>query len=430
MMALSSDTEFLDELKTRARGYTATLLPISFQPAVGGLVQCPKPEKNIAAYDAPRLQQSLIFVETVLAKPDITPRSETFYELFKQSIKDAMRTKGSEETQVKAAEWVAKLEYLANSNDFLAFNLSPDQQMLRDEILKLRELQYLVRYRDYIKVLPNKVPAHASENSMKYWQLISGKHQWTDVSANIREEERREKEARRKGQEWIGKYDSIRTAIGIACDDLGIDEQEVLWAIHNYAKHNEVAHNDFEKLKGSGDFVRLAHTLYADLHDLRCTFSSFDPDNDIGKLESFIQQEIDWCFDVRDPDDCKSWIFKDQLFQFYKQAQGHAQKPTKREEKEQNKEEAKAQSEAKKARSVAASKGEPSARGQKRMASTEVPRGEEGEAERRRMKIDKLLKTKTNLKKQLANVIKGLEEMTEEPSESQKGKGKVPSTRA
>ena len=421
MMASSPDTEYLDELKihkTRARGDTATLLPTSFQPAVGGLVQCPKPEKDIAAYDVPRLQQSLIFVETVLAKRDITPRSETFYELFKESIKDAMRTKGSQETQVKAAEWVAKFEFLANSNDFLVFRLSPDQQILQDEILKLRELQYLLRYGDYMKVLPNKVRAYASEHSTKNWQLISGKHQWTDVSANIRKEEEKEKEAQRKGQEWIGKFDSVRIAIGIACDDLGVDEQEVVWAIHNYAKRNEVAHNDFEKLKGSGDFVRLAHTLYADLHDLRCTFSSFDPENDIGKLESFIQQEIDWCFDVRDPDDCKSWVIKDQLFRFYQQAQVHAQKPTKREEKEKTKEEAKAQSEAKKARSVAASKGEPSARGQKRMASTEVPRGEEEEAGRRRTKMENLLKTKIKLKNQLENVIKGLEEMSKEPSES------------
>ena len=340
MMALSPDTGLLDELKTRARGDTATLLPASFQPDVGGLVQCPKPEKNFTAYDVPRLQQSLIFVETVLAKRNRIPRSEAFYELFKQSIKDAMRTKGSEETKVKAAEWVAKLEYLANTNDFLVSRLSPDQQLLQDDILKLRELQYLLRYGDYMKVLPNVVPTHASKNATMNWQLISGKHNWTDVSANIRKEEEREKEAQRKGQEWIGKYDSLRLAITIACKDLGIDEQEVLWAIHSYAKGDEVAHNGFEKLKGSGDFKRLAHTLYADLHDLRCTFSSFDPEIDLRKLENFIRQEIDWCFDVRDPDDCKTWIIKYQLFQFYRQVTEHAPKPTKREE--QGKEEAKA----------------------------------------------------------------------------------------
>ena len=44
---------------------------------------------------------------------------------------------------------------------------------------------------------------------------------------------------------------------------------------------------------GAGNFVTLAQTLQADLHDLGCTFSSFDPQNDIGKLESFIQEEID-----------------------------------------------------------------------------------------------------------------------------------------
>jgi hypothetical protein len=84
-MSSSSNAKSFDDLqasRTRARGDTKFLLPSNFEVNIDGLPECPKPEASLSDYSAPRLQKSLIFVENVLAKQDITPRQEHFYQLF------------------------------------------------------------------------------------------------------------------------------------------------------------------------------------------------------------------------------------------------------------------------------------------------------------------------------------------------------------
>jgi hypothetical protein len=149
---------------------------------IEGLHKCPKPEASLSDYNAPRLQKSLMFVEKVLAKRDITPRQEHFYQLFKIGLKDALQTDGSKKSHKGAAECVAKFEFLATSNHFLAFNMSEEKRTMQSNVLELRRLQYYARYGDYLKVLPNKIRAHAREAGIHNWQLIVGKHLWTDIS--------------------------------------------------------------------------------------------------------------------------------------------------------------------------------------------------------------------------------------------------------
>ncbi|MCJ1476161.1 hypothetical protein MMC13_004826 [Lambiella insularis] len=288
-------------------------------------------------------------------------------------------------------------EFLATENSFLTFKLNGEQQRMQQNILELRELQYFSRYGDYLKILPSRV----------------AKHHWTDISANIRREEEREKIARLNGDDSYVNHD-VRMAVRIACHDLGVDEKIVFWAIHGYAERNQASHSDIETLKRLGDFQKLAKTFYADLHDLRCTFSSYYFEESNARLESLIKEELHWCFDMDDMDDPKSWVATRQLMEFYQAAKAALKKSTNGEQKEVSKEQAKTLVEAKKQRLIAASKGEDAKKGQKRMASTEVPRDSEAELKSKRVIMENLLRTQVKLETQLENVEKAVERMREE----------------
>lgn len=266
---------------------------------------------------------------------------------------------------------------------------------MEDQLLKLRELQYHVRYGDHLKTIPTRLPIHASKNKLENSRLLSGNNYWFDIAENLKVEQATKEEAIRKGS-VLDDYELDTTvAVITACWDLGISKELAVWSIMEYGDRNLQVHRDLLDLRSEGKFPLLAKILCADRNDLDSTFSELKSETDLSSLRTIIQTEIDTWFDTSDnPDHPDEWIPTTALRQFRKDALDRVTKPSKQELKH---------SEEKLARQSAASQADSSTAGKKRMASTEELRlSEKGESKtRQRLRS---LATKCKLDKELRRI--------------------------
>lgn len=414
---MSSPTKTFAELqvtKSRQRGDTTSLLPSSYDSNSDVIPEIPVPEASPSLYTRERLQQSLVYAERCLKRRDISPRSELFMQLYKEELKDALKAETTEQRENHAMMVMAE-ERLIQDKGFLQPLKSAKSAELEDQLLQLRELGYLVRYGDYMKIIPTRLRLHASKHKSENWQSISGSIYWSRIAVTLREEEEAREEAVRVGSELSKLSMPTTAAVYVACADLGISEEFALWSIEEYGTRNRKVHRDLDDLKREGEFPLLASTLWADRNELSSTFSSIKSETDITHLKAIIQSEIDtWFEDTSDqPNHPASWAPSPALRQFYKDAVQKANKPSKDEVKRANIARSQGMSEEKATRRKEASIGTSSLAGKKRIASTEEPRGSERERqertrERTRQQRYKLLAQKCKLEDDMKRVNREL----------------------
>lgn len=321
---MSSPTNSLAELqvkKSRKRGDTTSLLPSSYDPNTDSIPELPVPEASSSLYTRERLQQSLVYAERCLKCRDISPRSELFMQLYKEELKDALKAETTEQREYHAMMVMAE-ERLIQDKGFLQPLKSTQRAELEDELLQLRELQYLVRYGDYMKIIPTRIRLDASKQKSRNWQLISGSNYWSRISTTLESEEAARKEAVRVGSDLSKLKRPTTAAVYVACADLGISEELAVWSIHEYGTRNRAAHRNLEDLKKEGEFHLLARILCADREELSSTFSMIKSKTDIRLLRAIIQSEIDTWFDYTSdfPNHPATWVPSAALRQFFKDA--------------------------------------------------------------------------------------------------------------
>ncbi len=393
--------------KNRGRSDTKSLLPNTFDPDDGKDPEVPMPEAAAKLYTKERLQKSLIYAEKFLKLRNISPRSELFMDFYKNSIKAALTAETPTEREERAIDVLIE-EKLIQLARFLKPYKTAKQAELEDHLLELREMQYLARYGDYLKILPTKVRHYASINKIQDWELTSARLQWTDVADAIIAEEERRKEADRLGSKMKDEGLPTTTTIKITCRDLGLSPDTVIWSIKAYARRNRELHRSIDNMKEEGKFSELANTLYADKNDLDSVFSCKSA-TDTEHLKEIIQDEIDLYFDTNDfPDNPDVWSPSKVLSQVFRDAQAKAQKPTKDEVRKANKEADKERSQAKAARQKEASLESATSGKNKRVASSEEPWGSErvqqGRKRREETEVE-LLARQTKLQGQLATIM-------------------------
>lgn len=74
--------------------------------------------------------------------------------LYKEKLKDTLKAEITEQRENHAMMVMAE-ERLTNDKGFLRPSKSAQIAELEDKLLQLRELQYLVRYGDYMKITPH-----------------------------------------------------------------------------------------------------------------------------------------------------------------------------------------------------------------------------------------------------------------------------------
>ena len=163
---MSSPTMSYAELqvtRVRKRGDTTNLLPDSYDPDTDVIPEPPSPEVSPSLYTKERLQQSLVYAERCLKRREISPRSELFMQLYKEELKDALEAETIEQRE-KHAMMVMAEERLIQDKGFLRPLKSAYTAELEDQLLQLREIQYLQRYGDYLKIVPTRLRLHTSKN--------------------------------------------------------------------------------------------------------------------------------------------------------------------------------------------------------------------------------------------------------------------------
>ena len=384
---MPSPTKSFAELqvtRSRKRGDTTSLLPSSYDPDTDVMPELPVPEASPSLYTRERLQQSLVYAERCLKRRDISPRSELFMQLYKEELKDALKAETTEQRE-NHAMMVMTEERLIQDKGFLRPLKSAHRAELKDQLLQLRELQYLKRYGDYMKIIPARLRLHASKHKSENWQLIPGNNYWSRIAVTLGAEEEARKEAVRVGAALDKVKSPTTAAVYMACADLGISEELALWSIQEYGTRNREVHRDLNDLKREGEFPLLASILCADRNELSSTFSLIKSETDITHLRVIIQSEIDtWFEDTSDNSNhSAAWVPSIALRQFYKDAVQKANQPSKDEIKQANIVRSQRKSEEKVARQKEASTGTSSLAGKKRIASTEEPRGSERERQER-----------------------------------------------
>ncbi len=298
----------LEVSKTRTRGDTISLLPSSYDSSINVMPECPVPEVNPCLYTKERLQQSLVYAHKFLARPNISPRSELFMHLYKEELKDALNAETHEERE-RCITMVMAKERLIQDNRFLRPLRFEQSAELEDQLLRLRELQYYVRYGDYLKIIPTRLRLHASKDKLENWQLLSGKKYWSGIAHNLKVEEETRQEILRKGSVLDPVRLDTTIAISTACSDLGISKELTVWSIMEYGARNLQVPRDLVDLRKEGQFPLLAKILCADRDDLSSTFSELRSETDLSSLRTIIQTEIDTWLDTSDnPDHPDEWV--------------------------------------------------------------------------------------------------------------------------
>ncbi len=404
--------------KTRERSDTMGMLPNSFDPNDDRIPEVPIPEAKAKFYTKERLQQSLVYAEKFLRQRDISPRSELFMDYYKETIKNALTAETIAEREDHAIEVLVE-EKLIQIEGFLKPFKTAKQVELEDYLLQLREMQYLARYGDYLKIIPARIRKHASTQKIQGWELTSANHQWTEIADAIIKEEERRKEADRLGSRMKDEGLSTTMTIMFACRDLGLCERTAIWSIKEYATRNRQLHRSIDNLKEQGNFYQLAETLCADRNDLDSVFS-FKSATDTEYLKKIIQAEIDHYFvNTREFLDTPTvWGPSEALLKVYKDAQEIFKKPTKDEVKKGNIAASEEKSRAKVAHQKEASKGSSSSAGTKRVASTAEPWGSEREEVGTKRRQTEFIARKAKVEGQLEYVKRELARMDKEGVEN------------
>lgn len=366
------------------------LLPDSYLSDENVVIPQPTPEERSNQYTFTRLQSGLAYAQSCL-KRDISPRSELFLYLYKQEVKDAMTSENEEEKE-KHIKMIMIQETLIKEKHFLR-PLQHQNTEMQGELLKLREVQYITRYGEYLKIIPNRLRAHAKKAKFDDWELLAQGTFWTDIAAKIAEEDAAYQLVKqKKASADILTFDTT-LAVRRACYDLGIFDDLAFWSIAEYGDGNSSVHRDLDSLKKTGDFGMLAKILYADRREVNMTFSEIQSETDLDALAEIIQGEIESLFQCLDPEDPKTWVAKDLLIESWKTAKAEGSR-----------------GEVKKRNKGPKPGKEPSGekiQGKKRVASTQEPRGSEverGDREKVAAQRKKFLAKKLRLEHELKRV--------------------------
>ena len=287
----------------RARASTNTLLPQSSHEP--NLEEPPKPEDNLSSYDHKRLQDGLQYI-TATRTRKITPRTREFLQLHKEAYRIAL------ENAAPTTEALAVVQALDRVYSSAAFLLRPRKPEKQEELMiyvKLRHLELLANYGDYLgQELPEiraelKAAAASGEpDAVNAAFQLGPPLTWLEISNQIKGTDVRQ----------------LEKDVSIACAILGIDSRHMRKLIHEWAERNETFHNQIRQHIIDCRWYQLADQLCRDIKELL----PVSPDRETAtRYEKVLLSIRDEYFDVVDPDDAEGWYANDKAKQLGKERQ-------------------------------------------------------------------------------------------------------------
>lgn len=259
----------------------------------------PSPEKSPSSYTPEKIQDRLKFVKNVKESRDITPRSEIFLQLYTDAAENALAS-GDVDSRLSYCQQLYRYDKFIQQTSFLSMQRSEEQKELETKLLRLKKLEYYLRYGDYLAMDCKALKDASKELNSKELQGY-----WTKVNAKMKEQRSIFDE-----QGSNAKPQDISTLIAIwqAAIAIRIDSDRAQWVIGRYAERNEMAHSSILELLQAGHWTDLALILYHDRKDLPLVVPPV-MSNDIERMTELIDDLRDKYFIVErgDEDEPQTW---------------------------------------------------------------------------------------------------------------------------
>ncbi|KJX95779.1 hypothetical protein TI39_contig1051g00017 [Zymoseptoria brevis] len=211
-------------------------------------------EPDHRLYDADRIEVSYKWTCDRLDKRNITPRTGWALQMHQLRCLKALRHGVTDDLQREIHEF----ESTVDIESWLKAALPDDMYAMTQEVIALRWLQVLALVGDFVKMDCAKIREAARNMQRKGVNLSSGRYQWTEISAKLKEEKLIHEKYGDARKDQTKTYRQVYEAARYA----QLDFDEVCLCIHTYGQRNGVYHNDIEEKIRKGYFSKLASTLY------------------------------------------------------------------------------------------------------------------------------------------------------------------------
>ncbi|KAI9769013.1 MAG: hypothetical protein M1839_003843 [Geoglossum umbratile] len=280
----------------------------------------PKPESSPDGYTPDRIQVGIAYatqrLQSKTRKP--SPNSEKILVLYRGACEEYLEHEEAGFKNVKKIDLLSEIRSMESdlcTKNWLQVADSHKSQILQEDLIRFRKLEYYARYGDYAQRLAHSLRKETGSKKTEGWELLSGAKQWSDISDAIQGE-----------AEWWKKYGSSKGteevqhiyAVYLGCMDIGIDYNRMIQTIHTYGARNTAFHSLIPKLIAEGQFGKVADILYNDLQEL----SSIMPP-DLEEEEDFMRATLlelrdKWFKRDYNPDAPFGWTPTDELVAYWK----------------------------------------------------------------------------------------------------------------
>ncbi|SMR43703.1 unnamed protein product [Zymoseptoria tritici ST99CH_3D1] len=211
-------------------------------------------EPDHRLYDADRIEVSYKWTCDRLDKRNITPRTGWALQMHQLRCLKALRHGVTDDLQREIQDFESTMD----TESWLKAALPDDMYAMTQEVIALRWLQVLALVGDFVKMDCAKIREAARNMQREGVNLLSGRYQWTEISAKLKEEKLIHEKYGDARKDQTKTYRQVYEAARYA----QLDFDEVCLCIHTYGQRNGVFHNDIEDKIREGYFSKLASTLY------------------------------------------------------------------------------------------------------------------------------------------------------------------------
>lgn len=251
-------SNFPDDVSSRIEYYQA-------------LLQRSKDIDWLERHDDDRLKSSLNYALSILNHRDITPRAEVIYSLMTNEITAAMSAETRDERHEKIRA-VIDIYHCIHPG----FQLNPvdfvENLDVKAALMQLRQMQYLARYGDSVKIVVDGLRFHSGAKETPGWETTSGNYRWAEIAKGLQDDEDRRANLPDPDDSLEGPRCFTYCGVKWACDALGYNRDLVYRSIHTFAARDFTFHRDIEDFIAWGDFPALAEVLFWDLEELYRVF--------------------------------------------------------------------------------------------------------------------------------------------------------------
>ncbi|KAI9782240.1 MAG: hypothetical protein M1839_005354 [Geoglossum umbratile] len=222
----------------------------------------PVPESSPHSYTPEKVEERLKYVRERMKERNITPRSEIFLQLYQEAAESALEVT-SEASRNSCCTRLYRYDRFIQENSFLCEERTSAQKELEEKLLKLKRLEYYVRYGDYLarelSILKDTATTLQTDNHRELQQY------WTTIADEMKAEKKVfNQRSGKTGPEDIPTL----LAIWAAAAAVKLSRGRVECLIENYAERNTLVHSGVTQLMQAGHWSQLATNLYHDAKDL------------------------------------------------------------------------------------------------------------------------------------------------------------------